>query len=319
MTRPAALAIAAASLLLLPGVAHAAGPPVSGWSQTGLVLGQQRYLATPAGRGTLLQRVAVNGGRPLRSRYLKRSVGIQAVAGDGTGGGLSHDGSTLVLSPLHRSYPQRASALYLFNPRTLALLRKLTLKGDFSFDAISPDGATIYLIQLNSHDPTRYAVRALHTASGRLAPKPVIDPREPDEAMRGYALTRISSPDGRFAYTLYTGPERPFVHALDTVAGTAACIDLPRFTDYSALRLRLRGRRLTVLQGGTPVSYVDAVTRRVTPAAPAGPPRTGTARRTAGDGSAPPLWALLAGVAAATLGAAAALGARRRRAGAARS
>jgi len=318
MSRPAAVALAAVSLLVLPGSARADGLPVAGWTDTGVVLGQQRYLALPAARGTLLERVAVKGGRPVRFRYAHHRLGVQAVAVDGTGGGVSSDGSTLVLTPLRTNFPQRASALYLFDARKLTLRRKLTLKGDLTFDAISPDGATIFLIQVNRHDPTRYAVRALDVASGRLAPKPVVDPREPDEAMRGYPLTRVSSPDGRFAYTLYSGPGKPFVHALDTSRGTAACIDIPPIQDISSSSLRLNGRRLTVLSGGTPVSYVDTLTRRVTPAEPAGPPRTGAVERPA-RGGAPPLWALLAGAAAVALGAAAALGARRRRAGALRS
>jgi hypothetical protein len=314
MTRTAAVAIAAASLLLLPSAARADGLPVAGWSQTGVVLGQQRYLAIQAGHGTVLERVNVRGGQPQRTRYLHRLLGIQAVAADGTGGGISRDGSTLVLTPLRNNFPQRTSTLYLFEPQRLTPRAKLTLKGDFSFDAISPDGATIYLIQLNPRDPTRYAVRAVDVASGRLVPKPVVDPREPGEVMRGYPLTRVSSPDGRFAYTLYSGSEKPFVHALDTVHGIAACLDLPPIADYSNVSLRLRGRRLAVLSSGAAVSYVDTLTRKVTPARL----RSGSAEQTSG-GDAPPLWALLGGAAAVALGTAAAVGARRRRAGALRS
>ncbi len=39
-------------------------------------------------------------------------------------------------------------------------------------------------------------------------------------------LSRTMSPDGRWAYTLYSGDEN-FVHALDTADGQARCIDLP--------------------------------------------------------------------------------------------
>ncbi len=61
-----------------------------------------------------------------------------------------------------------------------------------------------------------------------LIQKPVIDPREPDEAMRGQPVTRTMSPDGRWAYTLYDrSPDAPFIHALDTRNLAAACIDLP--------------------------------------------------------------------------------------------
>ena len=71
------------------------------------------------------------------------------------------------------------------------------------------------------------------------------------------------SPDGRFAYTLYSGGEETFIHALDTVGRTAACIDiaeLPPDTDLSGFRLDLSadGRRVRVLDHGAVVSTVDA-------------------------------------------------------------
>ena len=44
--------------------------------------------------------------------------------------------------------------------------------------------------------------------------------------MYGTAMSRATSPDGRWAYTLYDGAEHPFIHALDTERGAAVCIDL---------------------------------------------------------------------------------------------
>ena len=45
--------------------------------------------------------------------------------------------------------------------------------------------------------------------------------------MRGQPLTRATSPDGRWAYTLYDGAgKEPFIHALDTSTRSARCIDL---------------------------------------------------------------------------------------------
>ena len=48
----------------------------------------------------------------------------------------------------------------------------------------------------------------------------------PDEKMGGLPLSRTMSADGRWAYTLYTGGEETFVHALDTLKGQARCIDV---------------------------------------------------------------------------------------------
>ena len=46
--------------------------------------------------------------------------------------------------------------------------------------------------------------------------------------MEGSPMTRATSADGRWVYTLYSRPGGyPFVHALDTVNGVAHCIGLP--------------------------------------------------------------------------------------------
>ena len=137
------------------------------------------------------------------------------------------------------------------------------------------------------------------------------------EAMRGVPLTRVTSPDGRYAYTLYGGGDKPFVHALDTRSRSAACIDIPPIPDNAQMSLRLKGQRLTVLANDSPISYVDAATRRVsgvTKAAPLQRPATAGG----GGSSTLPAW-LIGGLAAAALGVAAMVGVRRRRAGAARS
>lgn len=304
-------------LFVLPAAALASGPPVGGWAEGGVVGSGSRYVALPAGRGTLLEQFSVKGGQLVRTHYLKGKRGIPMVAQDGTPGGLSADGRTLILTSPRTSYPQRTSTLYLMNARNLTLRRRITLRGDFSFDALSPDGSTLYLIQLNPRNFTRYAVRALDTGSGRLIAKPVVDGREPDEVMRGIPLTRVMSPDGRYAYTLYGQGAKPFVHALDTRRRSAACIDIPRIPNSAQMSLRLKGRRLTVLADSVPISYVDTATRKVSGVTKAAPPRQ--APTAAGSGSRTlPAW-LVGGLAAAALGVAAMLGVRRRRAGAARS
>jgi hypothetical protein len=100
--------------------------------------------------------------------------------------------------------------------------------------------------------------------------------------MRGSPLTRATSPDGRWAYTLYDGAGMaPFVHALDLTRGAARCIDLDALAgrpDLGALRLGVSagGGTITVLKGARPLERIDARTFRVTePAAPAPPPRGG--------------------------------------------
>jgi hypothetical protein len=207
-------------------------------------------------------------------------------------------------------FPRARTAVAVLDARRLRVRTVRTLEGDFSFDALSPDGASMYLIEYRSRrDPTRYAVRLYDLRAGRLVPAPVVDPREPDERMRGYPITRATSADGRWHYTLYDGAGgHPFVHALDTEGRTAACIDLDALAgvpDLFRLRLALErgGRELVVLDRGAPVATVDLATFRVRTPGPA-PARTpGPAR---GGGGAPP-WTLAIPVAAALLALAAAL------------
>jgi hypothetical protein len=47
--------------------------------------------------------------------------------------------------------------------------------------------------------------RAYDLHAGGMLRKPIVDPTEPDEAMRGYPLTRATTENGRWEYTLYDG------------------------------------------------------------------------------------------------------------------
>jgi hypothetical protein len=101
------------------------------------------------------------------------------------------------------------------------------LHGAFEFDALSPDGSTLYLIEHLPAPPAgRYQVRAVDTATGVLRDGAVVDKQNLDEAMAGYPIAQLRRPDG-FVFTLYRGAEHPFIHALSTVDGWAVCIDLP--------------------------------------------------------------------------------------------
>jgi hypothetical protein len=82
--------------------------------------------------------------------------------------------------------------------------------------------------------------------------------------MRGNPLSRATSPDGRWAYTLYDGAAgAPFIHALDTIGRTAHCIDLDALAGslyLSRLRLRLDGGALSIRDGGEAELIVDTNT-----------------------------------------------------------
>jgi hypothetical protein len=144
---------------------------------------------------------------------------------------------------------------------------------------VSPDGSWLYVIHyISPTDPTRYLVQPYDIRRGRLMSKPIIDPDEPGEKMRGNPLSRAMSADGRWAYTLYDGAgATPFVHALDTVARSAHCIDLDGIasgTDLWQLRLGVDrdSNLLVVRNGATPMLLIDLRTLRVARATAADAP-----------------------------------------------
>jgi hypothetical protein len=313
--------LALAALAAAPATARADGLPVGNVDAgpTGVTTpgGADRFITLDTGRGTLVARVRRAGGQVLASRVLRGSLAVPAVALDGAAGGLSADGRTLVVIQPRTSFPRRTTRFVVLGARRLAVRDRVRLPGDYSFDAISPDGRTMYLVHYQSRtDPTRYEVRGFDLRRGRLEPGPIVDPREPDEQMHGLPVTRAMSGDGRWAYTLYDGSEHPFIHALDTAGGTARCIDLDALAgnaDLYTMRLGAArgGAALAVSLGGEPLALVDRTTFRVSgPAA-----RAADGARTIRDGGSPPPWAAL-GIAAA-LGLALAAGitrtARRRR------
>jgi hypothetical protein len=266
--------------------------------------GDARYVTVPAGRETVVERVDPHGGRVLASALLKGRFTVPAVAYDGSASGLSADGRTLVLIEPRLSFPRAETTLRLLDTRPLRPSRFVRLHGDFSFDAVSPRGRWLYLIQyLSPADPTRYLVRVFDLRTGRLLAAPVTDPRKAGEKMRGSPLTRATSPDGRWAYTLYDGAGKtPFVHALDTTRHTARCIDLDTLagTDLSQLHLRLNGAAstLTVSNHRQPVAIID--TRTFKASAPL-PTSSGTSAREARhDGTGIP-WTLLSASSATAL------------------
>ena len=238
------------------GTARADGLPVSGIDvgNTGVTTARVRYVTLPLHDNTLLAQVERDGGTVLKRRALRGRFTIPAVALDGSAGGLSADGRVLVLIRPRIAFPRTETAFAIIGTQRLRVQAFVTLRGDYSFDALSPDGSLLYLIKyLSPRDPTRYEVR-------------VYDLNESDDEMRGYPLTRVASSDGRWAYTLYDGGgKEPFVHALDTVGRTARCIDLDALSllirgDMSQLRMRLREGTLVIDAGGSPLVRIDTGT-----------------------------------------------------------
>jgi len=208
--------------------------------------GRYRYATVSAG-GTAAVRVDIGTGE-FDSTYISNSedspFGVPQVAADGSPSGLSADGRTLVLI---RSFgPINRANLVVLGTNRLHIKKRIELEGQYSFDAIAPDGRHAYVVEYPQPlQYDRYRVLKLDLKTGRLAKHPITDEdvglEEEEEKegaggaegeMRGLALSRVSSDDGRWAYTLYDGGgDVPFIHALDTVGDKAVCIFLPQLED----------------------------------------------------------------------------------------
>jgi hypothetical protein len=268
--RALVLAALVAVILAVPATAAADGLPVLGvdvGSEGVAAAGSpERYVTINDGEWTIVERVARNGGRVLAWQKILGTFTIPAVAYDSSASGISADGGTLVLIEPRQTFPRAVTTFALLDARKLRLKRTFALRGDFSFDAISPKGRKMFLIHYTEPaDPTRYAVRAYDLQAGALLPKPVTDPAEPADKMRGSPITRTLSVDGRWAYTLYDGAGgEPFVHALDTATSRAHCVDLPMLAGNQKLwAMRLtRGPRsqIRVESSGEAVATIDTTT-----------------------------------------------------------
>jgi hypothetical protein len=263
----AALSVIAA-IVLTTGARGDAGLPspgvATGWSGVRAPAGTIRYVALPGRRETIVAKVRVHGGRVVHWGVLRGGFGVPLVAYDGKTGGLSADGRRLVLS----SFDMRQFAVV--STRSLAVSRMISLHGMWSFDAVSPDAATLFLVQYSGTGPNvAYRIRAYDVTRNRLLPGAIVDRLEEEADMRGQPVTQATSPDGRWAYTLYARAKRePFVHALDTVRRAAYCVDLPlemRLERQMALRLSFaqEGRVLTVQAGDRTMAAMNMKTFEV--------------------------------------------------------
>jgi hypothetical protein len=290
------LAGALTALVCVP-TALADGPPVPGVLVAGELIapfGSVRSEAVP-GAKTAVEVLTRNGDVRQSARY-PGSWGIPSVALDGSTGGLSHDGRTLVLAEAGPNPVFRSQTRFrVLDTKMLRQRRMIQLRGSFAFDALSPNGRLLYVIQhFSAANLDRYVVRAYDLTEGRLLPGRIADRTQRGWVMRGYPVTRVSGANGRWAYTLYQNRGGyPFVHALDTVRGVAHCIGIPWKGDQNPLlttRLSLSERSHVLRlksRNGRSLLAIDTRTYRH--------PQPGVAR----GGSGFPWWMLGIGLAGA--------------------
>ena len=280
-----------------------------------------RYASVTMGERTSILQIDQDGGEVTGTRSLQGRYTIPLVAIDGTPSGISADGGTLALiSPrTNFDFPRRETSFVIVDVNENGAMRPrtpLTLRGDFSFDALAPDGDTMYLVEYTSRDYNDYAVREYDLVRNRLVHDPVLVAHEvsPGE-MRGLPLTRATSPDGRWEYTLYNGGggrnDEAFVHALDTERGISHCVDLPMVNGREAWRVGLEltgdGGTLNATRADRTLAMLDTETFALTEPPP---PELRVAPDAGGTPGGLAVGALAVGVA---LAVGTALGLRRRR------
>ena len=274
--------------------------------------GKIRYLTLANGRSTTVNASHLNG-VVIRWRDIRGRWNIPGVTLDGTPGGLSGDGRTLVLMQLQNvPFPKR-SVFQVVRTSDLAPLQRVVLKGNFAFDALSPDGSRLYLIQrVSLRNLSRYVVRAYALDERRLLPGAIADKAQRGWVMAGYPVRRVTSADGRWVYTFYVrSGAYSFVHVLDTTRAVAHCIGIPWRGNQNPLwrlRLSLRdgGRTLSLhWRSGREYLAVTRGTWRIS--RPGAAAHAGT-----GAGSGFPWWIVGAALAAAAAALGAAVLGRRR-------
>jgi hypothetical protein len=195
------------------------GVPDSSWAT---------MIAASRSRGTtLVSELDVQQEPPGRSQSIDGDWRLPTIGADPAPMGVSADGRTIVLVEGGPGAGDGRSRFVILSRSFDAKPRIVELDGSFEYDALSPDGATLYVIEHLAAPPEgHYQVRAVDTASGTLREGVVVDKQNLNEPMAGYPIAQLRQPNG-FVFTLYRGAEHPFIHALSSADGWAICIDLP--------------------------------------------------------------------------------------------
>jgi hypothetical protein len=264
------------ALALTAGPAFGVGQPPVALETGGTVVspdGAVRYTLHHRNLKTSVTAVRVRDGRQLGRTSLQGMWGVAPLTVGTQYGGVSHDGSRLVVAQVGSGAANGTRfAVVPTDFRTPP--RFVSLAGDFAFDALSPDNKRLYVIERagTSSSPFSYRVRLFDLPAGKLQPG-VVAATETPEPMAGLPLWRAETANGRWAYTLYTKTNGlTFVHALDTMTARAWCIDLPWKAGQPAWGLRLQlneGRHALLVRHGTrTVATIATRGLKVTSAAP---------------------------------------------------
>jgi YVTN family beta-propeller protein len=308
------IGLAAGALLLASCAAQVSAPPqstaneevvvrtssaVQVWSAKGdLVRSLSRSVASPDGSVYY----ALEGSSPTTLRWTEaktgRSItqlklpGAYAFASEGglAPAGFSPNGRWLVLV----GDTGAKSSFAIVDTSLVKLAAFADVPGPFTYDAISDDGSSLYLIEKITAEAARalpgvnaaygYRVRVYDVPAAKLSETLVVDVKLAAETNSNNAETRVDgimsgiyqssvpSRDGRWNFSFYYNPNRgPFIHVLHLDSRSAFCIlDLPLVSGgYEkrlgwSLALTPSGQTLYAVNGPLGlVSVIDASTLKV--------------------------------------------------------
>jgi len=307
------IGLAAGALLLASCAAQVSGPPespadqlvlstssaVQVWDAKGaLVRSLSRAVASPDGSvyyalegssPTTLRWTEAKTGRPMTQLTLPGAYAFAGEAGPAPAG-FSPNGRWLVLV----GDTGAKSSFAIVDTSLVKLAAFAEVPGPFTYDAISDDGTSLYLIEKITPEAARglpgvnaaygYRVRVYDVPAGKMSDTLVVDVKlaaqtdgnnaetRIDGIMNGIYQSSVPSRDGRWNFSFYYNPNRgPFIHVLHLDSRSAFCIlDLPIVSGgYEkrlgwSLALTPSGRTLYAVNGPLGlVSAIDASTLKV--------------------------------------------------------
>jgi YVTN family beta-propeller protein len=309
------IGLATAAFLLASCAAQVSGPPEAAASDQ-LVVKTNAAVQIWDAKGSLVRSLGravsspdgsvyytLEGASPTTLRWIDaksgRTITQLALAGSYTfaderelaPSGLSPNGRWLVLL----GEAGRTSSFAIIDTGLLKLAAVAQVGGPFTYDAISDDGTSLYLIERITPEAARqigasaaysYRVRVYDVPAAKLSETLVVDVKlaaQPtgdsnaetrvDGIMSGIYQSSVPSPDGLRNFSFYYNPNRgPFIHVLHLDSRTAFCIlDLPIVSGgYEqrlgwSLALTPSGRTLYAANGALGlVSAIDPDTLKVT-------------------------------------------------------
>lgn len=256
----------------LPAAAPGAGCRPLDCAPSGAALGHDLYAVRPNG---VFGEVVVDDVRTGRPRYMLPQgivgghllvhqeqggdgltwfdayTGRQVAAASGPGfgqlslTGVSQDGTRAVLFRSTKAQSRFAIVAARAPTRIVALPSE-----NWGFDTLA--GSKLYLLHYMKNG---YEVRLYDLARNRLVARPLKDPHE-SSLIWGTAWSRVTSPDGRYVFTLYLGQDGgAMVHELDVRRATARCVELAGSGDFNlgttyTMQLSPNGKTLWAVSPG---------------------------------------------------------------------